>query len=511
MGPAQPQGGSHVLLGDLAHRGAALWPDRTAFAWAGDRRRTYRELHGRARRWCRLFASAGVGAGDRVALLTRDAPEAVEAAFAASWLGAVVVPLNVRLGPAEIGFQVRDAGARYAVVHPDLAGLARDGGLLGGTAHWILGDGLDTALAAAPESAAVAGAGAPRPGDGAPIMQLYTSGTTGRPKGCLLTNRGWVAAAANAVQALGLTGEDVLLGALPLFHVAGYGAVLGALAAGGTVVLPAGPSPAELWPLIARHAATVAVFPTGTGPALRHPAAAPATLRLVFGMAATERRRTLERLRDLGLGYRGVYGSTEAGNFVTVSTLDDELDHPGTVGRPLPPFDLAIAEPDERGAGELLLRGPTLMAGYAGLPEATAAALRDGWLHTGDLLRRDDDGRLSFVDRVKDMVKSGGENVYPAEVERVLAAHPAVADAAVVGVPDRRWGEAVKALVVLRAPAAFEELDAHCREHLGGFKCPRWYEAVETIPRNHSGKILKRELRAAHDPDAAVRLPERSG
>ncbi|MGK5555408.1 class I adenylate-forming enzyme family protein, partial [Actinomadura kijaniata] len=346
----------------------------------------------------------------------------------------------------------------------------------------------------------------------APVIQLYTSGTTGRPKGCLLTNRGWVTATANAVQAFGLTGDDVLLGALPLFHVAGYGAALGHLAVGGTVVLPPDPSPGTLWPLAAEHRATVAIFPAGTGRALRHPAAAPGTLRLVFGMAGTERAATLRSLRDLGIDYRGVYGSTEAGNFVTVSTLADELERPGTVGRPLPPFDLAIDGTDgPGGVGELLLRGAGVMAGYAGLPEATAAALEGGWLRTGDLARLDADGFLHFVDRAKDMIKSGGENVYGAEVERALLRHPGVLDAAVVGVPDRRWGEAVKALVVVHDGVTPADLDAHCRTLLGAFKRPRWYELVQVIPRNHSGKILKRELRAAHDPATAVRLPEAGG
>lgn len=486
-----------MLLGDLAHRGAALWPQRTAFAWDGHRR-THRELHERVRRWSGLLAAGGVRPGDRIAVLAVNVPEVIEAAFGASLIGAAVVPLNVRLSPAEIRFQVEDAAARHAVVHPALESLARASGLADLT-HWMIGPGLDRALAGAPPH------DLPRPDPGAPVMRLYTSGTTGRPKGCLLTSRGWVAAAANAVQAFGLTGDDRLLGALPLFHVAGYGAALGQLSAGGAVVLPPGASPEVLWPVIAEHAVTVAVFPAGTGRALRHPAAAPATLRLVFGMAATERARTLEALRDLGIGYRGVYGSTEAGNFVTVSTLEDELAHPGTIGRPLPPFDIALDGAGHPGeVGELLVRGASLMAGYAGHPDP----LRDGRLHTGDLMRRDADGRLYFVDRAKDMVKSGGENVYSAEVERVLAAHPGVVDVAVIGVPDRRWGEAVKALVVTRDGISPADLDAHCRTRLGAFKRPRWYEVVEAIPRDHSGKILKRELRAAHDPGKALRLPE---
>jgi acyl-CoA synthetase (AMP-forming)/AMP-acid ligase II len=484
-----------MLLGDLAHRGAALRPDRTAFAWGG-RRRTYRELHGRVLRWSGLLAAGGVRRGDRVALLTVNVPEAVEAAFGASLIGAVVVPLNVRLSPDEIRYQAGDAAARHAVVHPALESLARESGLLGLT-HWTIGPDLDRALDGAPPH------DLPRPDPGAPVVQLYTSGTTGRPKGCLLTNRGWVAAAANAVQAFGLTAADRLLGALPLFHVAGYGAALGQLAAGGTVVLPSGASPRALWPLIAGHGVTVAVFPTGTGRALRHPQAAPETLRLVFGMAATERPGTLEKLRDLGIGYRGVYGSTEAGNFVTVSTLEDELAHPGTIGRPLPAFDVAV----DGAPGELLLRGASVMAGYAGRP----VPRHDDWLRTGDLVRVGAGGRLFFVDRAKDMVKSGGENVYCAEVERVLAEHPGVRDAAVIGVPDRRWGEAVKALVVVRDGTSPADLDAHCRARLGAFKRPRWYEVVGAIPRNHSGKVLKRELRAAHDPGTAVRLPESGG
>src|SRR3569833_687270 len=149
-----------------------------------------------------------------------------------------------------------------------------------------------------------------------------------------------------------------------------------------------------------------------------------------------------------------------------------------------------------------------MMSGYANLPEATAETQRGGLLHTGDLMRRDDDGYLYLVDRAMDTIKTGGENVYSAEVERVLLSHPSVGDAAVIGVPDRRWGEAVKALVVAAEPVTPEELDAHCRERLGGFKRPRWYEFTAAIPRNHSGIILMRYLRAAHDPAVAVRLPE---
>jgi acyl-CoA synthetase (AMP-forming)/AMP-acid ligase II len=473
-----------MLLGDLAHRGAVLWPSRAAFVWAGHRR-TYAELADRVARLSAVFAAAGVRPGGRIALLAVNAPEAVETLFAASLLGACVVPLNVRLAPAEIRFQVEDAAAEHAVVHPGLESLARASGLLG-LAHWTLGEELDSRLDRD------GAADAPRPGGEGPVMQLYTSGTTGRPKGCLLTDGGWVTATANAAHAFGVTGEDRLLATLPFFHVAGFGAALAHLAAGGTVVIPSGAGLEESWSLIAEHDVTVATFPAGTGRALRHPAARP--VRLVYGMAGVHRPATLRALADAGGDYRGVYGSTEAGNFVTVSTLAGELARPGTIGRPLPAFDLEVAAPPGE-VGELLLSGPSMMAGYANLPEATAEALRGGMLHTGDLVRADADGYLYFAGRVKDMIKTGGENVYPAEVEKVLLAHPRVADVAVVGVPDRRWGEAVKAFVVAREPVGTEELDAHCRERLGGFKRPRSYAFVTVIPRNHSGKVVRRELR----------------
>lgn len=503
-----------MLLGDIAHRGATLWPDRIAFAW-GDARRDYGELAERVSRLQGSLAAGGVRAGSRIALLSVSVPEVIEVAFAASLLGAVIVPLNVRLGAEEIRFQIDDADARHAVVHPALVDLAHGAGLLDLT-HWIIGPELGgPGGVSGPAGPAAVRAGRPpieRPEPGAPVMQLYTSGTTGHPKGCLLTSRGWITAAANAVQAFGLTAEDRMLGGLPLFHVAGYGAVLGQLSVGGTVVLPATADPGEAWGLVARHGVTVAVFPAGTGPALRHPDAAPASLRLVFGMAGRERRRTLEALAAAGCAFRGVYGSTEAGNFVLVSTLAEELDRPGTLGRALPPFDLCVAAPDGSAlgpgeVGELLIRGSTVMVGYAGLPTATAEALAEGWLHTGDLVRRDPEGFFTFEDRAKDMIKTGGENVYSAEVERVLAGHPGVVDVAVVGVPDRRWGEAVKAYVVPRGGLAPDQLDHYCRERMGRFKRPRWYEFVEVIPRNHTGKILKRELRSTHDPEASTHIP----
>jgi acyl-CoA synthetase (AMP-forming)/AMP-acid ligase II len=188
---------------------------------------------------------------------------------------------------------------------------------------------------------------------------------------------------------------------------------------------------------------------------------------------------------------------------------------PGSLGRLLPGYTAYLADEDGRPVpvgetGQLLVRGTAVTSGYAGLPEDTAEALEGGWLHTGDLMRTDASGALYFVDRAKDMVKPGGENVYCVEVETALREHPQVADVAVIGVPDRRWGEAVKAVVVVRSELAADELDRWCLDHLAPYKRPRWYEFVDALPRNAIGKIVKPALRAAHHPDRAVRLGERS-
>ena len=306
-------------------------------------------------------------------------------------------------------------------------------------------------------------ADAPRPDDAAPWIHLYTSGTTGKPKGCLLSQRAWLASNANLAHGLSLTSDDRLLGVFPFFHVAGLGLALATLTMGGCVVVPAAADAEELWRVVDEESITIGSFP-GLKAALEQPGKG-TSLRVVFGGANMESAKTLDLLAEVvpQAAFRGVYGSTEAGNFVTLSTGDEERERPGTIGRPLFGFDVAILGSDDQElpvgeAGELGLRGPSTMLGYWRLPEASADALRNGWLHTGDVMRLDQDGFLYFVDRSKDMIKPGGENVYSIEVETALLQHPAVVDCAVVGVPDSRWGEAVKAIVVL-APGA----DAHDR------------------------------------------------
>jgi acyl-CoA synthetase (AMP-forming)/AMP-acid ligase II len=361
-------------------------------------------------------------------------------------------------------------------------------------------------------------AAAARPDPGGPFIQLYTSGTTGRPKGCVISQRAWVAAAANVVTGLGLTHEDVHVGSGPFFHVAGLGMATSVLSAGGRVVFGSSRSLDESWDLISRHGVTIGTFVGGAVTrAARHPMSAThgKSLRLLTGQAGKHTPAEHEEMGELvpHAEFAGIYGSTEAGNFVTRTTRAEEVARPGTVGRPLIGFRAAIVGPGDRPlgpgeAGELALRGTSVMSEYWRLPDATAETLRRGWLHTGDVMRSDDDGYLYMLDRLKDMVKPGGENVYSIEVEQVLRLHPAVSDCAVIGVPDDRWGEGVKAVIVAPGGADVASLDAWCLERLAAYKRPRWYQLVDALPAN-GAKVDKKRLRDAHDPGQSIRLRER--
>lgn len=511
----RPPDGAPMLVGDLAHRGAQLWPDRVAVSWGGNER-SYGELGERVPRLASALHDRGVRAGTRLATYASNHPDVLEFCLAASLVGAVVVPLNTRLAPNEVRYQLDDADVTHALVDPLLEEPAREADVLARD-HWFIGPEIDASVVAS--EPVPSGFDRPSPQD--PWIHLYTSGTTGRPKGCLLGQAGWLASNANAAHGLGLEAEDRVFAFAPFFHVAGFGIALTTLTLGGEVAVPPGLQPAEVWGHVAERKITVLQYPF-LRMLLEDSAAEDSdrdSLRLITGGAAMEPTSTFDAMEEVvpGCAFRGIYGSTEAGNYTTLSTMESERTRPGTVGQPLMNFDVAVVDADDNPlptgeAGELVLRGPSTMLGYWKRPGETEQALRGGWLHTGDIMRRDADGFLYFVDRSKDMIKSGGENVYSVEVEQILETHPGVADVAVVGVPDSRWGEAVKAIVVLAGDdvPSPEDLDALCRGRMGDFKRPRWYEFTETIPRSVLGKVLKRELRDAHDPDVSIRLEERS-
>jgi acyl-CoA synthetase (AMP-forming)/AMP-acid ligase II len=497
------------LLGDAAPPALAR---RVALA-GDDWTMSFGELGDEARRWQRLMRESGAGRGDRVAILAGNGPDYLAALYGAALCGAAVVLLNTRLDAAAIRYQLADSQARLVIVDPGYQRLADAAGAVDLPAVTLDDDHRDRFRGIEP---APAGAARPDPED--PFIQLYTSGTTGRPKGCVISQRAWVAAAANLVSGLGLTDADVHAGSGPFFHVAGLGTATAVLSAGGRVVFGSARSIEESWDLISRHGVTIGTFVGGgAARAARHPMSAThgKSVRIVTGQGGKFTPAEHAELAELlpHAEYAGIYGSTEAGNFVTVSTRAQEVGRPGTIGRPLPGFRAAVIGPDDRPlppgeAGELVLRGTSVMSQYWRLPDATAEALRGGWLHTGDVMRMDDDGYLYMLDRLKDMVKPGGENVYSIEVEQVLRLHPAVSDCAVIGVPDDRWGEGVKAVVVAPGGIDVTSLDAWCLDRLAAYKRPRWYQLVDVLPAN-GAKVDKKRLRADHDPRQSVRLPER--
>ena len=477
----------------------------------GERALTYRELDERSSRLAQALLAAGVGPGSRVAHLDRTAPEVIELLFAASKIGAVIVPLNWRLTVRELVRIVADAGApvliagrTFAEVASALAGAQRRRPRI-----VEVGDDYERWIGAhEPLDPGWRGA------SGDTVVQMYTSGTTGVPKGVLTTHRN-LAAAAETSPRWGFDEDTISLTPLPMFHIGGIGWAFLGLWNGATTILVGEFVPETVLEMLEQERVTNAVFvPT----MLQGLAAVPGAgardyseLRsIAYGASPITTPVLKAALRTFRCALFGIYGLTETtGAAVQLDAADHDPDGPRehllrSAGRPYPWVELRIVDPVTGAAcrtpevGEVWLRAPNVMAGYFKRPAETAAALTpDGWLRTGDGGYLDADGYLFLTDRIKDMIVSGGENVYPIEVEEALAQHPAVDQVAVIGVPHERWGETVKALVVLRAEAhaTADELTAFARDHLAGYKLPRRIDFVADLPRTASGKLLKRELR----------------
>jgi long-chain acyl-CoA synthetase len=497
-------------VADVVRCQAASRPDVAAIR-QGDRALTYRELDERSNRLAQVLLAAGAGPGTRIAHLDRSAPEVVELLAAVSKVGAVAVPLNWRLAPVELTRIVADAAAPVLIAGPAFAGVAAE--VAAGVPQPLeiigVGDDYEARLASAdPTDPGCRG----EPGD--PVVQMYTSGTTGVPKGVLTTQRNLAAATLN-VPAWRFDAGSVSLTPLPMFHIGGIGWAFLGLSQGATTILVADFEAATVLDLLESARVTNAVFvPTILQLLTAVPGAAErdysALRSIAYGAAPITTPVLKAALRTFGCPLFGVYGLTETtGGVVQLDPDDHDPDGPRkhllrSAGRPRPWMELRIVDPESghelpRGAvGEVWMRGPNVMAGYANRPDETAAALTpDGWLRTGDGGYLDREGYLFLTDRIKDMIVSGGENVYPVEVEEALSQHPAVAEVAVIGVADERWGEAVKALVVTRPGAVTSagELVAFARGRLAGYKLPRSVEFVDDLPRTASGKVLKHQLR----------------
>ncbi|MCX5851253.1 MAG: AMP-binding protein [Deltaproteobacteria bacterium] len=472
---------------------------------------TYGDLFHRVPRMASWLAGHGIAFGDRVAILSLNSKAYIEFLYALAWIGAVAVPLNIRLNPKELHYILLDSGATAifsdaffievaAQVIQDIPSIKlkiiaaepRDG--------WISFNELihdKNGSVSIPET--VSGETL--------FMLLYTSGTTGKPKGCMIPQRVWTGYAINMAACFHMGHSDVYLGFLPYFHVAGFGTAIAQLMLGGTLVTIALPDPPAMYALIEKYGVTFMFLVPGISAAfLYHEARKErnvSSLKVFIGGAGGEK---LEFINDaetlLGARYYGIYGQTESGGKVTLADSDMFRENPVTYGHVMPFFDYRIVDEEdndvEQGTvGELCLRGTPVMQGYWNLPEASAETLKNGWHHTGDLFMLMESGQVRMVDRNKYLIKTGGENVYPQEVEMVLLSHDSIADAAVIGVRDDTWGETVKAFVVLKEGAQLSrlEIDAWVRQSIAGYKVPRFIDFVTALPRNSSGKVMKDELK----------------
>jgi long-chain acyl-CoA synthetase len=499
-----------VRVADVIRRHAARRPEAVALR-QGERELAYGDLDERSNRLAQALLARGVRAGARVAYLDRSSPEVVELLFAASKGGAVLVPLNWRLAAPELAAVLADAQAPVLIAGPDYRELAENAleRLSPGPDLVVVGKEYERWLAAH-EPRDPGGRG--EAGD--VIVQMYTSGTTGVPKG-VLTTHGNLAVTAQTSRRWAFDDRSVSLTPLPMFHIGGIGWAYCGLWHGATTVLVRDFEPTAVLDILERRRVTNAVLvPTMLQMLTAVPGAADrdysALRTIAYGAAPITTPVLKASLRTFGCGLLGLYGLTEStGGVVALEPEDHDPGGPRehllrSAGRPYPWVELRIADPisgDPLGphqVGEVWLRGPNVTPGYFNRDAETAAALtNDGWLRTGDGGYVDEHGYLFLTDRIKDMIVTGGENVYPVEVEEALAQHADVAEVAVIGVPHPHWGEAVKALIVTRpgAPASAEELIAFARARLAGYKLPRSVDFVTELPRTPSGKVLKRELR----------------
>ena len=515
---------SHTIS-DLLRRSALRDPDHTAIVYQG-LRQSYAELDQMVNATANALTARGVAAGDRVALLSHNNHAFVVCYFALARIGAVSVPINFMLTSDEVGYVLRHSGSTAMIAEDALAPVA-DAAIVGSglpiavrgvISGVISGDGAAPAAGWEPVAAWMAHPDVSAPqaavGDEDLAQLIYTSGTESRPKGAMLTHRSLLAQYVTCIVDGEMTGADVEVHSLPLYHCAQLHCFLtpGIYLGATNVVLP-GADPAQILAAIETERATKLFCPPTVWIALlRHPdfdRRDLSSLRKGYYGASI---MPVEVLKEIAARLPGVrlfnfYGQTEMAPLATVLKPEDQMRKAGSAGRAALNVETRVVDDDGRPVppgeiGEIVHRSPHAMLGYWNDPERTAQAFAGGWFHSGDLGVLDADGYLTVVDRKKDMIKTGGENVASREVEEVLYAHPAVAEAAVFGLPHPRWIEAVTAAVVLRDGAAATEQDLieYCRGRLAGFKVPKHIEFVDHLPKNASGKLLKRELRQTVTP-----------
>jgi fatty-acyl-CoA synthase len=504
-------------------RHALMQPAAPALRFLGNTV-TWAELRRRVVALASALSRRGVGFGERVMILMLNRTEFVESVLAANMLGAIAVPVNFRLTPAEIAFLVEDCEARVLITESVLAAVASGvrnitsvlntivvaGGLTEGD---LLGyDELSNEPGDSPEPVDI-------PND-CPALIMYTSGTTGHPKGAVLTHTNLTGQTMTGLYTHGVDVNDVGFIGVPFFHIAGIGNMLTGMLLGiPTVIHPLGAfDPGQLLDVLAAEKVTgIFLVPAQWQAVCAAQQANPRDVKLrVMAWGAAPASDTL--LREMSETFPGTqilaaFGQTEMSPVTCILLGEDAIRKRGSVGKVIPTVAARVVDDNMNDVpvgevGEIVYRAPTLMSGYWNNPEATAEAFAGGWFHSGDLVRMDDEGYVWVVDRKKDMIISGGENIYCAEVENVLASHPGIVEVAVIGRPHEKWGELpVAVAAVAQNTLTLEDLDEFLTERLARYKHPKGLEIVDALPRNPAGKVLKTELRTRY---GAIQATERA-
>ena len=520
---------------DFLKRALAVYGNKEAVV-CGRHRFTYNQFGERVNRWANAMLRLGVEKGDRVAILSQNCHRMMETFFSAPLIGAISMPMNFRLLPSDFEYILNHGGAKALIVEAGFEHLIEPiRSELRTVEHFIVasdeGDASDswrdyeTLIAeSSPQSPAPATVD-----ENETSALLYTSGTTGKPKGVMLTHRNLYLNALNTVIEFGLRDSDAFMQITAQFHCNGWGFPYAVTGVGGKYVALKKFDPQTLFDLIPREGVTVCCLaPTMISMVLNHPTCASVNLprNLRVGTAGSAPPMALIQALQERFGWEviQVYGLTETSPFLTVSKIKPHMSDwdasekyrvQTKSGYPMLGVDLRVVDADGsdvtadgKQAGEVITRSNVVMAGYWNQPDATNAAIVDRWFRTGDVATLDDEGYIEVVDRAKDLIISGGENISSIEVEGVLYQHPAVLEAAVVAVPDDTWGEAPKALVVLKQGATVSEADfiAFCRERLAHFKCPKSVEFIDALPRTATGKVQKSVLRERYWQGRAKRV-----
>ena len=502
-----------------------LYPGKIAVI-DGDRSYTYQQIGERVAGLARFFQNRGTQQEDRISILEVNSHAFLETYYAAAGIGAILNPLNYRLAAKEVAYILNDAGSRWLIAATRFAdvvkGAIKEGVPLEGIL-WI-GEAADESIPIQCynyENAVCADAGdfEPAPVDENRIAQLYyTSGTTGQPKGVMLTHKNVCSHALGAIAELKLVDTDTWAHVAPMFHLADAWATFAITWVGGRHVMVGQFEAEAVMATIEKQKITLSnLIPTMLNLMIKHPRVTEydfSSLReILSGGAPIAPELVRSIMQTLGCDYIQTYGMTETSPYLTFSILkdhlkalppDEQLKFKSKTGRPAISVDLKVVDEegvpiaaDEQQVGEIWVRGDTVTPGYWNRPEETANAFSGGWLRTGDLATLDSEGYVNIVDRIKDMIVTGGENVYSTEVENVLYMHPAILEAAVFGVPDEKWGEAVNAAVVLKAgeTATEDEIIAFCKEQQASYKSPKTIVFLDELPKTGSGKIYKKGLR----------------